>query len=132
MDSSSIDLPGSEIEQITVTEDQVTIHFSSAKLVKTMSGSVERTLWHQAGELIFEGAAVEGEYPRGALICSGGDVGENIYTYRDMIPIPFKSAGRVYCDLGFENQQHHLKVEGDKVTLKMSGRPHYVGHQRPE
>ncbi len=132
MDSSSIDLVGSEIERIRVTDDQVVIHFSRAKLIKTMSGSVERTLWYQPGTLTFDGAEVEGDYPQGELNCCGGDVGENIYTYRDMIPIPFKSAGRVYCDLRFDGTDCHLKVEGSAVNLVMQDRPHYIDHIRPD
>ncbi len=132
MDSSSIDLVGSEIEQIIVSEGQVVIQFSRARVVKTMSGSVERTLWHQPGTLIFGGAVIEGEFPPGSLVCSGGDVGENIYTYRDMLPIPLKSAGRVFCDLCFEGRDQHLKVEGHTVKLEMADRPHYIDHIRPE
>ncbi len=132
MDSSSINLIGTEIEQIQIVDQQVVVQFSRAMLVKTMSGSDESTLWHQPGKLIFDSATVEGEYPRGPLICSGGDVGENIYTYRDMIPIPFQSAGRVFCDLRFEGNEAHLRVEGKTVKLEMADRPHYIDHIRPD
>jgi len=132
MDSSSIDLPGSKIEQITVTGDRVVVRFSYAIVIKTMSGSTERTRWHQAGELIFDDAAIEGEYPAGSVTCIGGDVGENIYTYRDMIPIPFQSAGRARCDLRFEECDEHLRVEGKAVTLALEDRPHYLEHIRAE
>ena len=132
MDSSSIDLPGSEIEAIRVSENQVAIRFSKAYIIQTMSGSVERTRWYQSGELVFEGATIDGEYPAEALICVGGDVGENIYTYRDMIPIPFKSQGRAFCDLRFEGSELHLKVEANAVELKMEDRPHYIEHIRQQ
>jgi hypothetical protein len=130
MDSSSIDLPGSEIEKISVVEDRVVIRFSRAYVMRTMSGSDERTRWHQVGELIFEGASVEGEYPTGLVTCAGGDVGENVYTYRDMIPIPFKSAGRTFCDLRFNESDLHLRVEGHSINLVMEDRPQYIEHLR--
>lgn len=132
MDSSSIDLPGSEIEKISLAADRVVIRFSRAYVVKTMSGSDERTRWHQSGELIFDGASIEGEYPSGPVTCVGGDVGENVYTYRDMIPIPFKSAGRTYCDLRFNESDLHLRVEGRSVNLAMEDRPQYIEHLQPD
>ena len=52
MDSTTIELPGSEIESITLEEGRLVVRFSRAYLVKTLSGSVERTRWWQAGELI--------------------------------------------------------------------------------
>ena len=56
MDSSSINLFGSEVERIDVEGDKVSLRFSRAYIEKTMTGSVERTRWWQAGALVFEGA----------------------------------------------------------------------------
>ena len=132
MDTSSIELPGSEIESIEVDERQVKVRFSRAYIVKTMTGSVERTRWWQAGELIFGGAEVDGEPPTGPCICSGGDVGENVYTYRDMIPIPLDSQGRSSCRLRFEGSEKMLVVAAESVRLVMEDRPHYIEHLRPD
>ncbi len=130
MDSISIDLPGSEVESIRIDGDRVILRFSRAYLIKTMSGSAERTRWWQAGELVFEQAEVEGESPACPCVCAGGDVGENVYTYRDMIPIPLKSQGRAHCDLRFEGDDRHLVVTAGAVELKMEDRPHYIEHIR--
>jgi hypothetical protein len=131
MDSSSIDLVGSEVEAITIECDRVIVRFSRAYIEKTMSGSVERTRWWQTGSLMFEGAEIEGETPECPCVCAGGDVGENIYTYRDMIPIPLKSRGRAHCDLRFEDTDRHLRVIAEAVELRMDDRPHYIEHVRP-
>ncbi len=130
MDSSSIDLAGSEVASIQIEGDRVVLRFSRAYIIKSMSGSKERTRWWQAGELVFEGASVEGELPACPCICAGGDVGENIYTYRDMIPIPLQSRGRAHCDLRFEGTERHLRVAAEAVELKMEDRPHYIEHIR--
>ncbi len=132
MDSSSIDLPGSEIERITLEGDVLKVHFGRAYIIQTMSGSKERTRWWQAGALIFEGAEVEGEIPEGPLTCAGGDVGENIYTYRDMIPIPLESRGSAHCDLGFRDTDQRLVARATAVRLEMKDRPRYIEHIRPE
>jgi len=130
MDTSSIDLPGSEVESIEVQDDRVTVRFFRAYIMKTMTGSAERTRWWQAGDLIFGGAEVEGEPPVGPCVCAGGDVGENVYTYRDMIPLPLDSQGHSHCRLRFEGTDKTLIVEGDSVRLVMQDRPHYIEHVR--
>jgi len=132
MDSSSINLPGCEVESIEVEGDRVSVRFSKAYIIKTMTGSAERTRWWQAGSLVFEGAAVEGDLPQLPGVCSGGDVGENIYTYRDMIPIPLQSRGQAHCDLGFEGMALRLRVQAEAVHLDMIDRPRYIDHLRPE
>ena len=55
MDSRSIQLDGSEIEKIEFQDKQLKIFFSKAIIIKTMTGSVEKTKWSQAGYLIFTG-----------------------------------------------------------------------------
>jgi hypothetical protein len=130
MDSSSIELSGSEVESIRVEQDLVILRFSRAIIIKTMSGSAERTRWWQSGELVFTAAQLQSEAPDCPCVCSGGDVGENIYTYRDMIPIPLDSRGRAHCDLRFEGTQRRLVVEAESVTLNMEDRPHYIEHIR--
>ena len=131
MDSSSIDLPGCEIEFIVLEAGVLKVHFSRAYIVKTMTGSVERTKWWQAGDLIIEGAKVEGDIPAGPLVAVGGDVGENVYTYRDMIPLPLKSRGVVRCDLKFEDTESRLLATGESITMNMLGVAKYIEHLRP-
>lgn len=132
MDSSSIELPGSEIESIDLEEGVLRVRFSRAYIVRTMTGSKERTKWWQAGDLVMEGAELEGELPRGPLVCSGGDVGENIYTYRDMIPLPMDSRGRTHCILSFEGSDQKLSVNAETVRLEMRDAPKYIEHIRPD
>lgn len=130
MDSTTIDLPGSEIESITAEAGVVNIRFSRAYLIKTMSGSEERTRWWQAGSLLFQDAEVEGELPACPCVCDGGDVGENVYTYRDMIPLPLQSQGRAHCKLKFRDSEQQLEVMAAGVRLQMDDRPHYIEHIR--
>jgi hypothetical protein len=132
MDSTTIDLPGSEIESIALQDDQLVIRFSRAYLTKTMSGSEERTRWWQAGTLVFEAAEFENELPECPCICDGGDVGENVYTYRDMIPLPLESRGRAHCALKLQGVEMPLIVQASGVKLVMEDRPHYIEHIRKQ
>ncbi|MDF1530059.1 MAG: hypothetical protein P1R74_13140 [Sedimenticola sp.] len=128
MDSSSIELPGSEIESIEIDNGTIAICFAPAYIIKTISGSTDRTRWRQQGRLVFSEAEIEGELPVTPFTCDGGDVGQSVYTYRDMLPLPFEGRGRAYCDLRIKGTAQHLKVMGEAVKLEMEDRPYYIEH----
>jgi hypothetical protein len=133
MDAINIELPGSTITAVTVEDDTVRIRFDPAILIKTMTGSVERTKWRQSGELVFSGAELDAEaLPELPAVCAGGDVGENVYTYRDMVPVPLESRGRAHCALAIQDQDGRLRVQADAVSLVMEETPKYIEHIRPE
>lgn len=131
MDSSSIELPGSEIETIGYQDGCLRVRFSRSHIVKTMAGSRERTRWWQAGDLVIEGARLEGGLPVGPLVCDGGDIDDNVFTYRDMIPIPLESRGRTGCDLRFRGIDARLLVTGETLRLEMVDVPKYIEHILP-
>lgn len=133
MDSTSIDLAGSQIAAVEQDGDQVRIRFEPAYLIKIMTGSVERTRWHQNGALVFDGAKLDPvTLPPLPVECTGGDVGENVYTYRDMVPVPLKSRGRAFCRLTIAGSEDPVSVEATGVELVMEGVPKYIEHIRPE
>lgn len=132
MDSSSIELPGSEIERVAVDGSTVRVRFARANIVKTMTGSVERTRWWQKGEMVFEEAEIDGVLPALPGVCAGGDVYDNVYTYRDMVPLPLETRGRTGCSLGFEGTDARLVVNAAALRLDMEEVPKYVEHIRPE
>jgi len=132
MESLSIELPGSEIDTIGHRDGRLYIHFSRAYIVKTMTGSHERTLWWQSGHLVMEDARIEsGDPPADPLICTGGDIDDNIFTYRDMIPVPLDTRGRTRCDLGFRGTDRRLVAGGTALRLEMTEVPKYIEHLRP-
>jgi len=132
MESSSIELPGSEIDAIGYQDECLCIRFSRAYIVKTMTGSHERTRWWQRGDLIMEGAKLESGLPEGRLICDGGDIDDNIFTYRDMIPLPLDTRGHTRCDLGFRGTERRLIADRETLRLEMTEVPKYIEHIRPE
>jgi hypothetical protein len=134
MDASSIELPGSEIRAVVVEGDTVRIRLEPAYIIKTMTGSVERTKWWQNGELVFGGAALDedAELPALPAECAGGDVGENVYTYRDMIPVPLESRGHAHCALKVKGSDAVIRVQAESVRLVMEDVPKYIEHIRPE
>ncbi|MDJ0740073.1 MAG: hypothetical protein QNJ91_10165 [Gammaproteobacteria bacterium] len=131
MDSTSIELRGSQIAAVDIDGDVVRVVFEPAYLVKTMTGSAERTRWWQNGALVFDGAELDAATPLPELPaeCSGGDVGENVYTYRDMVPVPLDSHGRAHCALRVGERRINVQAAG--VRLEMDGVPKYIEHLRP-
>ncbi|MBL3599457.1 MAG: hypothetical protein JMN25_06280 [gamma proteobacterium endosymbiont of Lamellibrachia anaximandri] len=132
METTSIDLPGCEIESITLEKGVLRVRFSRAYIIKTLTGSEERTRWWQAGEMVLEGAEVEAELLAAPCVCDGGDVGENVYTYRDMVPLPLESRGRAHCALKIRDSELMLKAQAEGIKLVMDDRPHYIEHIKPE
>ena len=130
LDSSSIQLSDSEISRISLVDGVLRIGFSRAYIEKTMTGSRESTLWWQAGELVIEGAEAGQPLPSGPAVCDGGDIDENIYTYRDMIPIPLDSRGHIRCDLRLRDSDAHIVAHGETVQLALVDTPKYIRHHR--
>ena len=131
MDSTTIELPGSHIVAVIQEGNEIRVEFAPAYLVKIMTGSVERTRWHQEGALVFEAANLDDETPLPSLPadCEGGDVGENIYTYRDMVPVPLTSQGHAHCVLRVKGGE--IRIDGEGVRLEMRDVPKYIEHIRP-
>lgn len=131
MDLTSIELAGSVIASVTRQQGEVVVRFEPAYLIKTMTGSDERTKWKQNVELVFTRATLEDmeqvDFP---MPCAGGDVGENIYTYRDMIPVPLESRGSAHCDLGLADTAQRIRVQAEGLKLVQEGVAKYIEHMR--
>ncbi len=130
MDNTSIQLADSQVSGITSSTDSLRVRFSKAIVIKTMTGSVERTLWWQAGDMVLDEPQIQGELPEGELTCSGGDIDDNIYTYRDMIPLPLESRGAIRCELHWQGDAPPLIVSASAIRLEMEATPKYQRHLR--
>ena len=122
METSSIELSGAEIDRIELADGRLRLHFPSVHIIKTMTGSVERTRWWQAGDLVIEAAEPLAPLPQAPAVCIGGDIDENVYTYRDMIPIPLNARGRVGCDLQLADTEARISVRGEALQAGAGGR----------
>jgi hypothetical protein len=68
--------------------------------------------------------------PGGPLRCEGGDIEDNIYTYRDLIPMPFDTRGSIRFLLRFAGVADPLDVSGRAARLEMIDVPKYIEHLR--
>ena len=133
MDSSHIELPGSQITAITREGSTLRVRFEPAVIIKRMTGSKERTRWRQDGTLILEG--ISGEPPAtpasaAPRCCAGGTIDDNLYSYRDMIPVPWVSRGRIRCEFALEGEPAAFAVDATAARLEMDGVPKYIEHLR--
>ena len=132
MDASSIQIAGSEFDGATQRDGIFRLRFTRALIVKTMTGSAEKTLWWQAGDLVVGGVEeIDGELPDGPGICEKADIDDNEYTYRNMIPIPLESRGRIRLELHARGSAEPVIVVGETVALELRDTPKYIEHIRP-
>ncbi|EIC22089.1 hypothetical protein Thi970DRAFT_02337 [Thiorhodovibrio frisius] len=136
MDASSIQISGSEIAgaspEALQGDGSFRLQFTRALILKTMTGSAEQTRWWQAGELLIGGVErVEGELPGVPAVCERGDIDDNQYTYRNMIPIPLKSRGQIRLELHLRDREEPLIVTGGTIELALRDTPKYIEHIRP-
>jgi hypothetical protein len=130
LDSSQIELKGSEIESILWDAGVLRIRFAKAYILKSMTGSRERTRWWQAGDLTIEGGEQPAQLPEGPQISAGGDLEANVFVYRDSIPIPLSSRGRIRFVLRLESREDPVIAEGERVDLELRDVPKYIEHIR--
>jgi hypothetical protein len=130
MDSRSIQIADSELSEIKLTEQTLVLKFCRLYIIETMTGAKERVLWWQKGELIVGQAHLVQPLPTTPppYICTTGDIDDNIYTYRDMIPIPLNTKGQIRCQLQFQNHTELLCVRAGTLTLVLHDQPHYLRH----
>ncbi len=129
MDLTSIELAGSVISAVKVADGEVRIRFEPAYLLQRMAGAENMSRWWQNLELVFEEAELlEGAEAGLPATCAGGDVIDNVYTYRDMIPVPLEGRGRAGCSLRLEENGTTIRVEAEGVRLEQEDHPRYIEH----
>ena len=126
--SNTLQLPGAQLESIDQTDDEITLHFSLVHLLQEMEGAFEDSQWTQAVRLTVRGSKLEGELPACPCELKGGDLTDNIYTYRDHVPLPINWRGEVRCKLVCAGTGAEFSIEGDSMQLEQIDHPRYIRH----
>jgi hypothetical protein len=74
---------------------------------------------------------IDGELPDGPGVCETADIDDNQYTYRNMIPIPLESRGRIRLELHIRDRAEPLIISGETIALTLRDTPKYIEHIRP-
>ena len=126
--TSSLQLPGAQLERIEQGDDEITLHFSLVNLIQVMEGAFQDSLWKQACELIIRNVDIDGELPPCPCEIQGGDFINNIYTYRDHAPLPIDWNGSVSCKFTVAGSGTVFSIDGTAMQMKMIDQPRYVRH----
>jgi len=126
--SNTLQLPGAQLESIDHADTEITLHFSQVHLVQEMEGAFEDSLWTQAVKLTVRGASLDGELPACPCELAGGDLTDNIYTYRDHAPMPINWRGEVRCKLVVAGTAATVSIEGESMQLEQIDHPRYIRH----
>ena len=123
-----LQIPGAQLESIEQTDNDITLHFSQVQLVQEMEGATEDSLWTQAVKLVISGIEIEGELPVCPCTIKGGDMIDNIFTYRDHAPLPINWLGEVRCALIVAGTEASFSIDGESMQLERIGNPRYIKH----
>jgi hypothetical protein len=124
----SLQLPGAQLERIERDDDAITLHFSLVYLVQVMEGAFQDSLWRQACKLIIRNVEIDGDLPQCPCEIQGGDMINNIYTYRDHAPLPIDWRGSVGCRFTLAGGGAVFSIDGTAMQAQMIDHPRYLKH----
>jgi hypothetical protein len=124
----TLQLPEARLESIDRDADAITLRFSQVYLVQEMENAFEDSLWTQAVNLSIRGYSLDGELPACPCEISGGDITNNIYTYRDHAPLPINWRGDVRCVLQPAGSDVMFSISGTAMQLEQIETPRYIRH----
>ena len=123
-----LQLHGAQLASIEQGEDEITLHFSQVQLVQEMENAIEDSLWTQAIDLSLKGIEIEGELPQCPCEVTGGDLTDNIFTYRDHAPLPISWRGAVACKLCVAGSDACFTISGESLKVDQIAHPRYIKH----
>jgi hypothetical protein len=126
--SYTLQLPEARLESTVLNEDAITLRFSQVYLVQEMENAFEDSLWTQAVNLTIGDYSLDGELPACPCEISGGDITNNIYTYRDHAPLPINWRGDVRCSLRLAGNDAAFSISGNTMQLEQLETPRYIRH----
>jgi len=95
---------------------------------RSTENAFEDSLWTQAVNITVRNYSLDGELPACPCEISGGDITNNIYTYRDHAPLPINWRGDVRCSLKVAGSDAAFSISGDTMQLEQIETPRYIRH----
>ena len=123
-----LQIPGAQLASIEQTDTDITLHFSQVELLQEMEGAIEDSLWTQAVKLVIREISIAGDLPECPCVIKGGDMINNIFTYRDHAPLPIDWRGEVRCALVVAGSDASFSIDGESMQLKLIDTPRYIRH----
>ncbi len=127
-----LQIPGAKLESIDQGDNEITLHFSEVHLIQEMEGTIEDSLWTQAINLTIKDAVIEDDLPECPCEIAGGDMIDNIYTYRDHAPLPINWIGGVSCTFKPKGTDTVFSISGAAMQLEQLELPRYIKHVKKD
>jgi hypothetical protein len=122
-----LQIPGAQLERIERDDvDRITLHFSQVHMVQEMEGAFEDSLWSQAVRLTLHDIELEGELPACPCVLQGGELTNNIYTWRNEVALPINWRGDVGCKLTVAGNSFGIRA--NRMSLEQIDYPRYIKH----
>ena len=126
--TNMLQLRGAQLASIDQRGDTFILHFSMVELIQEMEGAFQDSLWTQAVTLTIDEGMLSGELPACPCEINGGDLVNNIFTYRDHAPLPIDWQGDVVCKLTPTGGSANFAISGTRLQVEQIDNPRYLKH----
>ena len=123
-----LQLQDAELATIEQHGSDLTLHFPRVYLVQEMEGAIEDSLWTQAIRLTLRDAELQGPLPDCPCTLSGGDLVNNVFTWRNHAPLPIDWHGAVGCKLLMNGSDATLVADAKAMQVEQLDHPRYLRH----
>ena len=125
----NLQLTGAQLTSIEQDgDDRITLHFARVHLIQEMEGAFEDSLWSQAVRLTLRDCEIDGELPACPCELQGGELTNNIYTWRNQVPLPIRWRGEVGCKLVVAGSGASVTIRANQMSLEQIDHPRYIKH----
>ncbi len=126
--TDTLQLPGARLDKIETDGNEITLHLTGVKIVRVMAATFEDTLWTQDCRLTIRDIEIGGELPECPCEIGGGDLINNIFTYRDHAPLPIDWHGSIGCKFSVVDSGKVFSIDGESMQLERIDHPRYIKH----
>ena len=130
--TDTLQLPGAQLESIEQGDNEITLHFSQFHIVQEMENTYEDSLWTQACNLLLRNIEVSGDLPDCPCEIKGGDLINNIFTYRDHAPLPIDWRGETGCKFTVAGSDAVFSIDAGYLQVERLEHPRYIKHTKRE
>ncbi len=128
--TDTLQLSGAQLESIEQGDNAITLHFSQFEIVQEMENTIENSLWTQACDLVLRNIEISGELPECPCEIKGGDLTNNIFTWRDHAPLPIDWHGDTGCKFSVAGSDAEFSINAEFLQVKRLEHPRYIRHMK--
>ncbi len=128
--TDTLQLSGAQLESIEQGDNAITLHFSQFEIVQEMENTIENSLWTQACDLVLRNIEISGELPECPCEIKGGDLTNNIFTWRDHASLPIDWHGDTGCKFSVAGSDAEFSINAEFLQVKRLEHPRYIRHMK--